>query len=157
MCCFPNVDVRLEAVEFTAEVLIVVAAACGPPPRCPGCRARARRVGVCVIFHTALDLMNVIRELKSEGWQITGEDLALISSYLTGHIMRFGTYTTELTVCPDVFAPHLDVEFEVEEAASRGVRSSHPGLPGLAPGTSAKRPGRFSLGRSATRPHCPLA
>ncbi|MCX5303092.1 hypothetical protein OG304_06445 [Streptomyces sp. NBC_00160] len=41
---FPDVDVRLEAVEFTAEVLVVVAAACGPPPRCPGCRARARRV-----------------------------------------------------------------------------------------------------------------
>lgn len=43
----PNVDVRLEAVEFTAEVLEVVAAACGPPPRCPGCRARARRVHSC--------------------------------------------------------------------------------------------------------------
>ncbi|MFE5011711.1 ISL3 family transposase [Streptomyces sp. NPDC056696] len=40
---FPDVDVRLEAVEFTADVLVVVAAACGPPPRCPGCRARARK------------------------------------------------------------------------------------------------------------------
>ncbi|MET8748009.1 ISL3 family transposase [Streptomyces sp. NPDC004728] len=27
-----------------AEALIVVATACGPPPRCPGCRVRARRV-----------------------------------------------------------------------------------------------------------------
>ncbi|MFK0202955.1 ISL3 family transposase [Streptomyces lavendulae] len=44
---FPDVDVRLEAVEFTAELLVVVAAACGPPPRCPGCRARARRVHSC--------------------------------------------------------------------------------------------------------------
>ncbi|MFD3760867.1 ISL3 family transposase [Streptomyces sp. NPDC058622] len=41
---FPDMDVRLETVEFTAEVLVVAAAACGPPPRCPGCRARARRV-----------------------------------------------------------------------------------------------------------------
>lgn len=47
MCWFPDVDVRLEAVEFTAEVLVVAAVACGPPPKCPGCRARARRVHSC--------------------------------------------------------------------------------------------------------------
>ncbi|MFB6613230.1 transposase family protein [Streptomyces sp. NPDC056367] len=41
---FPDVDVRLEAVEFTAGASIVVATACGPPPRCPGCRVRAWRV-----------------------------------------------------------------------------------------------------------------
>ncbi|MEU9056436.1 Tn3 family transposase [Streptomyces sp. NPDC048384] len=70
----------------------------------------------CVIFHTTLDLMNIVRELQAEGWQITGEDLAAISPYLTDHIMRFGTYaTTELTVRPDAFDPHLDVEFESEE------------------------------------------
>ncbi|MFJ6686742.1 Tn3 family transposase [Streptomyces werraensis] len=60
--------------------------------------------------------MDVVRELQAEGWQITGEDLAAISPYLTDHIMRFGTYTTtELTVRPDAFDPHLDVEFDVEE------------------------------------------
>jgi hypothetical protein len=70
----------------------------------------------CVIFHTTLDLMNVVRELQAEGWQITGEDLAAMSPYLTDHIMRFGTYAiTELTVCPDAFDPHLDVDFETEE------------------------------------------
>ncbi|WP_176743551.1 hypothetical protein [Streptomyces agglomeratus] len=38
---------------------------------------------------------------------------------LTDHIMRFGTYTTtELTVRPDAFDPHLDVEFEAEEEAA---------------------------------------
>ncbi|WP_327725019.1 Tn3 family transposase [Streptomyces europaeiscabiei] len=69
-----------------------------------------------VIFHTTLDLMNVVRELQAEGWQITGEDLAAISPYLTDHIMRFGTYaTTELTVRPDAFDPHLDVVFEAKE------------------------------------------
>lgn len=41
---FPKIDVRLEQVVFAAEVLVVSAAACGPAPRCPGCRARARRV-----------------------------------------------------------------------------------------------------------------
>ncbi|MFE9139525.1 Tn3 family transposase [Streptomyces sp. NPDC007355] len=69
-----------------------------------------------MIFHTTLDLMNVVRELQAEGWHITGEDLAAISPYLTDHVMRFGSYaTTELTVRPDAFDPHLDVEFEAEE------------------------------------------
>ncbi|WP_412079450.1 ISL3 family transposase (plasmid) [Streptomyces xanthophaeus] len=34
-------------MKFTAEALVVVAVACGPPPRCPGCRAWARRVHSC--------------------------------------------------------------------------------------------------------------
>ncbi|MGY1583802.1 Tn3 family transposase [Streptomyces sp. MN13] len=63
-----------------------------------------------------MDVMNVVRELQAEGWQITREDLAAISPYLTGHIMRFGTYaTTELTVRPDAFDPHLDGEFKAGE------------------------------------------
>lgn len=41
---FPKTDVRLERVGFTSEALVVVAVACGPPSRCPSCRARARRV-----------------------------------------------------------------------------------------------------------------
>ncbi|MFD3658708.1 Tn3 family transposase [Streptomyces sp. NPDC058620] len=70
----------------------------------------------CVIFHTTLDLMDVVRELQTEGWQITGEDLAAISPYLTDHIMRFGTYaTSELAVRPGAFDPHLDVDFEEEQ------------------------------------------
>lgn len=69
-----------------------------------------------MIFHTTLDLMEVVRELQAEGWQITGEDLAAISPYLTDHIMRFGSYaTTELTARPDAFDPHLDVDFDAEE------------------------------------------
>ncbi|MFF8848083.1 ISL3 family transposase [Streptomyces sp. NPDC015127] len=41
---FPEIDVRLEQVSFAGEMLILEAAACGPPPRCPECRARGRRV-----------------------------------------------------------------------------------------------------------------
>ncbi|MFD7106015.1 Tn3 family transposase [Streptomyces celluloflavus] len=60
----------------------------------------------CVIFHTTLDLMEAVRVLQAEGRQITGEDLAAISPYLTDHIMRFGSYaTTELTVRPDGVRP----------------------------------------------------
>jgi transposase len=41
---FPQIDVRLERVAISAEALVVSAVACGPAPRCPGCRSRARRV-----------------------------------------------------------------------------------------------------------------
>lgn len=41
---FPGTDVRLDEVLFTTEVLEVSAVACGPPPHCPGYRARAQRV-----------------------------------------------------------------------------------------------------------------
>ncbi|MEW2175221.1 ISL3 family transposase [Streptomyces sp. NPDC005406] len=41
---FPEIDVRLERVYFTAEAVIAVAVACGPAPQCPGCRDLARRV-----------------------------------------------------------------------------------------------------------------
>lgn len=41
---FPEIDVRLDRVVFTAEALVVSAVACGPAPQCPECRARGRRV-----------------------------------------------------------------------------------------------------------------
>src|SRR6266849_3688595 len=47
-------------------------------------------VANCVIFHTALDMTAVIRQLLEEGWVITQEDLASLSPYLTERIKRFG-------------------------------------------------------------------
>lgn len=41
---FPGMYVRMDEVVFTADVLSVSAVACDPPPRCPSCRAGARRV-----------------------------------------------------------------------------------------------------------------
>ena len=43
-----------------------------------------------VIFHTTVDMMTVIRELIAESWQITSEDLAVLSPYVTARIQRFG-------------------------------------------------------------------
>ncbi len=64
-----------------------------------------------VIFHTTLDMMMVLRELIAEGWTITGEDLAVLSPYLTAHIQRFGVYATdEITRTPDAYDAHLGVE-----------------------------------------------
>jgi Tn3 transposase DDE domain len=35
-----------------------------------------------IVFHTAIDMMEVIRQLVAEGWQVTAEDLAQLSPYL---------------------------------------------------------------------------
>jgi hypothetical protein len=68
----------------------------------------------CVIFHTALDLMDVLRDLVNEGWQpepgvdITAADVAALSPYLTEHINRFGVYPTDaLRLRPGAFNPDL--------------------------------------------------
>ena len=45
-----------------------------------------------VIFHNALDIAEIVRQLLDEGWEIDPEDLAHISPYLTEHINRFGEY-----------------------------------------------------------------
>ncbi|AXE75826.1 hypothetical protein C5746_01205 [Streptomyces atratus] len=65
-----------------------------------------------VIFHNALDIAEIVRQLLEEGWEITPEDLAHISPYLTEHIKRFGEYSThELGIQPEAYAPKLDVDF----------------------------------------------
>jgi len=57
-----------------------------------------------VVFHTAVDMMSVIRELITEGWQVSVEDLAQLSPYLVGHVRRFGAYATdELHIPPNAF------------------------------------------------------
>ena len=73
-----------------------------------------------IVFHTAIDMMEVIRQLVAEGWQVTAEDLAQLSPYLTSHILRFGAYATdELHIPPDVFDPALDeVDFGGEQPAA---------------------------------------
>jgi hypothetical protein len=74
----------------------------------------------CVVFHTALDMTEVIRELIAEGWEVTAELLAQLSPYLTEHINRFGIYPTDdLAIEPAAFdAALVEVDFEpVDKAA----------------------------------------
>jgi len=67
-------------------------------------------VANCVIFHTALDMTTVIRQLIDEGWVITQGDLASLSPYITERIKRFGDYVIEtLATPPEAFDPHLDI------------------------------------------------
>ncbi|MGX8904724.1 Tn3 family transposase [Streptomyces netropsis] len=53
-----------------------------------------------VIFHNALDIAEIVRQLLDEGWTIEPGDLAHISPYLTEHINRFGEYSTPRTRHP---------------------------------------------------------
>ena len=50
--------------------------------------------------------MTVIRELIAEGWEITLEDLAVLSPYLTARIQRFGVYE-EVALIPEPFDARL--------------------------------------------------
>ncbi len=62
----------------------------------------------CVIFHTALDITAVLRQLASEGWSVTPGALSDLSPYITERIKRFGEYATDgLTEPPAAFDPHL--------------------------------------------------
>lgn len=65
-----------------------------------------------VIFHNALGIAEIVRQLLEEGWETDPEDLAHISPYLTEHIERFGEYSTrELGIQPEAYDPKLDVDF----------------------------------------------
>ncbi len=64
----------------------------------------------CVIFHTALDMTTVLRQLAAEGWEITPAAVAALSPYIRERIKRFGEYATDgLIDPPDAFDPHLDL------------------------------------------------
>ncbi|MEU3771990.1 Tn3 family transposase [Streptomyces sp. NPDC032472] len=65
-----------------------------------------------VIFHNALDIAEIVRQLQEEGYVIDPEDLAHVSPYLTEHVRRFGECSThELGLVPEAYDPHLDVDF----------------------------------------------
>jgi len=73
----------------------------------------------CVIFHTALDMTAVLRQLAAEGSTITPAALAALSPYITERIKRFGEYATDgLTIPPAAFDPHLDLSAPVAGEAA---------------------------------------
>jgi hypothetical protein len=63
-----------------------------------------------VIFHTALDMTAVLRQLAQDGWDITPAGLAALSPYITERIKRFGEYATDgLTIPPAAFDASLQL------------------------------------------------
>ncbi|MER5466068.1 Tn3 family transposase [Streptomyces sp. NPDC002668] len=75
-----------------------------------------------VIFHNALDIAEIVRQLQEEGRVIDPEGLAHISPYLTEQVRRFGEYPThELGLEPGPYDPHLDVDFSPRRGDPPGV------------------------------------
>jgi TnpA family transposase len=61
-----------------------------------------------VIFHNALDIMDVVRQLVAEGWLITADQPGAMSPDIRAHISRFGAYATDdLARQPEAFNPVL--------------------------------------------------
>lgn len=50
-----------------------------------------------IIFQNVVDMTYTLRGLKREGYEITREDVAALSPYVTRHIKRFGDYFIDLT------------------------------------------------------------
>jgi TnpA family transposase len=73
-----------------------------------------------VIFHNAIDIMDVVRSLAAEGWLITADQLGTMSPYLRAHISRFGAWATDdLARRPEAFNPVLvEVDFTTDLSAA---------------------------------------
>ena len=74
----------------------------------------------CVIFHTALDMTAVIRQLAADGWTIAPTALTALSPYITEPIKRFGEYATDgLTIAPAAFDPRLTLPRDGDAAPAK--------------------------------------
>jgi hypothetical protein len=59
-----------------------------------------------------VDLTEVIRQLRKEGYMVNPEDLSALSPYLTEHIKQFGDYVIDLENQPQLFDGELKLELE---------------------------------------------
>ncbi|WP_275402168.1 Tn3 family transposase [Shimazuella alba] len=64
------------------------------------------------IFQNVVDLAEVIRQLRKEGYTVNPEDLSALSPYLTEHIKRFGDYVIDLEKQSQPFDGKLKLELE---------------------------------------------
>jgi TnpA family transposase len=62
-----------------------------------------------IIFQNVVDMTRVIRDLQCEGYEISRDDLAALSPYLTRHIKRFGDYYFDLGDVPQPLESDLSV------------------------------------------------
>ena len=53
-------------------------------------------VANCIIIQNLVDISSILFDLKSEGWEITKNDVKKLSPYLTEHIKRFGDYIFQM-------------------------------------------------------------
>lgn len=64
-----------------------------------------------VVFHNAVDLTEVLRQLKREGYLVMRSDVAALSPYLTSQIKRFGDYLIDLDVVPQALDEGMTLVF----------------------------------------------
>lgn len=62
-----------------------------------------------IIFQNVVDMTRAIRDLQGEGFEISQDDLATLSPYLTRHIKRFGDYYFDLGNVPQPLETELSV------------------------------------------------
>ena len=53
-----------------------------------------------VILDNTFQLSKVLKGLMEEGWNITRDELAMLSPYQTHHIKRFGNYVMDMETLP---------------------------------------------------------
>ena len=64
-------------------------------------------VANALIFQNVIDQTHIIKNLMSEGFTVSPEDLKRLSPYQTAHVKRFGDYVVDLSQIP----PPLDIEY----------------------------------------------
>ena len=64
-----------------------------------------------VIFHNVIDLTQILKQLRQEGYSFNREDVASLSPYLTRHIKRFGDYWVDWEQIPDALDFHYELVF----------------------------------------------
>lgn len=64
-----------------------------------------------VVFHNAVDLTSVLRQLQGEGYLVMRNDVAALSPYLTSHIKRFGDYLIDLDAVPQALDEGIVLTF----------------------------------------------
>ncbi|MCH5586705.1 transposase [Shimazuella sp. AN120528] len=65
-----------------------------------------------MIDKNVVDLTEVIRQLRKEGYTVNPEDLSALNPYLIEHIKRFGDYVIDLKNQPQPFDGKLKLELE---------------------------------------------
>jgi len=64
-----------------------------------------------VVFHNAVDLTEVLRQIQGEGYLVMRNDVAALSPYLTSHIKRFGDYLIDLDAVPQALDEGMGLTF----------------------------------------------
>jgi TnpA family transposase len=64
-----------------------------------------------VVFHNAVDLTEVLRQLQREGYLVLRNDVVALSPYLTSHIKRFGDYLIDLDAVPQALDEEMALTF----------------------------------------------